>query len=776
MGKNCNYDMQIVDINDEVLRAVYALNMCTVSVSQIIDYNDAYILEQEYEMILNNLNLENIPKAEALKKILVELLNTITFFRIQEIRKSEIDKEYQKRVKNAIWSAIPNMNMIVSGNPVAIALSVATQVGIGYMNYRREKANALSEKEKKDLELQITALEQFHALRRELFTTAWELAEEYNFEDRLRLTEKQIKQYNQILMDQNELRKYARLEAIQNNFEAFPPFWYHLGHTACYIAGDKSLKLDKKSIDSYRERAKKYFEHYEKLNRFNILREDQMTAAFALEYADLLMEDKGDPTKISELISIANNMCGTEWDIKQLCVLAYLKIGETSKAATLLKQLVNEEYNTLTNAKLLSRIYVSQVLKENNEEARTEYKILVSRVGQDNEDLLYPMPNSERMEDDTILLKKYMAEVKTSLVADYLDAITSLMKKYTVRFNEVIPAPYGNDYYKDYYAYSEKAYERRLKDMEIILSDKRNRESYLDELATVEYRFKFLDIINEALLAYDELELWKESKVHSEYVESVKSSIELKKETMKDIHDKIVNRKFSIEDYRKLQEELSFRRMLDKMFDGLKETVVEEINGMEKCEQLENAENNLMVFCQKHEITFVDSPEVGKNAEDEIRGYIEYKLLGKEGSYAKYENELLKYKRTLVKDAAEGLIKDKSQGLGVLLPNDKAFDLYFKNREFKAGSLKEKTLAIIADNSKKKVDILLARNTLITIKRNRIKAYYSYNSISYKANNRLGECLVMGIDEFSDRQINIGALYNLIEKLRNAENDVKSKQ
>ena len=33
------------EIQDK-LKAAYALNMCTVSVSQIIDYNDEYILEQ----------------------------------------------------------------------------------------------------------------------------------------------------------------------------------------------------------------------------------------------------------------------------------------------------------------------------------------------------------------------------------------------------------------------------------------------------------------------------------------------------------------------------------------------------------------------------------------------------------------------------------------------------------------------------------------------------------------------------------------------------------
>ena len=208
----------------EKLKAAYALNMCTVSVSQIVEYNDSYILEQEYEAILNNLNLEQMPKDEALLDILVKLLNVITFFRIDKIKRDQIEKKYQRRMKNAIWSAIPNIGFIVSGNPVTMALSLATQVGIGYMNYRKEKANALADREDSEVELRITAIEQFNALRRELFTTAWRLADEYKFPDRYRLTERQISQYNRILMDTDEIRKYERLESIKEKFEAYLPF------------------------------------------------------------------------------------------------------------------------------------------------------------------------------------------------------------------------------------------------------------------------------------------------------------------------------------------------------------------------------------------------------------------------------------------------------------------------------------------------------------------------------------------------------------------------
>ena len=130
-----------MEYSKEQVKAAYALNLCTVSISQIIDYKDVNIMEQEYEAILNNLNLEQIPKDEALLKILKQILDIITFFRIQEGDKRMIDKEYQQKMKNAIWSASPNIGLLVAGgSPVTMAVSLASQVGIGYMNYRRAMA------------------------------------------------------------------------------------------------------------------------------------------------------------------------------------------------------------------------------------------------------------------------------------------------------------------------------------------------------------------------------------------------------------------------------------------------------------------------------------------------------------------------------------------------------------------------------------------------------------------------------------------------------------
>ena len=52
--------VEIPVVTEKQIQAAYALNLCAVSVSQIIDYNDINILDQEYDNILNNLKIVKI--------------------------------------------------------------------------------------------------------------------------------------------------------------------------------------------------------------------------------------------------------------------------------------------------------------------------------------------------------------------------------------------------------------------------------------------------------------------------------------------------------------------------------------------------------------------------------------------------------------------------------------------------------------------------------------------------------------------------------------------
>lgn len=756
----------------EQLRAAYALNMCTVSVSQIVDYNDEYILEQEYEAILNNLNLEQMPKDEALLNILVKLLNVITFFRIDKVKRAQIEKKYQRRMKNAIWSAVPNIGVIVAGDPVTVGLSLATQVGIGYMNYRREKANAIADKEDSEVELRITAMEQLNALRRELFTTAWRLADEYKFPDRYRLTERQISQYNEILMDTDELRKYERLMAVQDKFEAYLPFWYFMGHSAKYISEDKLNGLEPAAREHYRNQAKAHFEKFDSLNSFNILREDELTASFALEYVDLLLlEENPDKDKIARLIKTAVNMAGNANDILELCAVSYLKVGQTGEAEKLLRILVNEDYNTATNAKLLSRIYVSEFLKGSNPLARTEYGILATRV---TPAWLFPMP--ERREEDLLLQDKelqgkYLSDQRFDLQKEYRDVITQFIEKYIILFNRIIPVPVDNPS-DEYFLNTEKALKKRRQDVYDALESDRGNE-YRHAIRESGYRFRYVELINEMLNSLDELRLFRNSSSKEYMILLIQKNLATASGDLKEIQEKLnKDDAFTIMDYEKIQKSFSFQKLTKEFFDALKENLMESIGKIESLDELDDIELDVVQFCRAQGIEERNpnpNGRIGKPEKDGENDYISQDVLGRDEHDESFSRAVFEKMLTAVKDAADSIVEDSSK-VELIVRGDQKFDLYFKNVKLQGDAFKTKTLAIIDDHSFADSDLFITCDGVVPVKHSKVDGLRDFNRIEYQ-----GKSINLGWpEEYSNRAVNLGNLYSLLEKLGKIRDNARS--
>jgi uncharacterized protein (DUF697 family)/GTP-binding protein EngB required for normal cell division len=357
-------------------KAAYALNLCTVSVSQIIDYNNTYIMEQEYDAILNNLNLQNYIKDEALLDIQKKILDTVTFFKIQEGDKRMIEKEYQHKIKNAIWTAVPNFGVLLAGgNPVQIAITFATQVGIGYMNYRKNKNQYELGREKQYWELHRNAIDQLNSLCQELFVTAWRLSDKFDFDDALRLTTKQIKLYNDILLDTDPLRRFERLESISDNYEAFPPFWYYKGNAAREVLQHEDYKDMHEHFKRFKGEALNGYKKFDDIY-VNFMREDILAASCALEHISLLDCEK-DSDKIVQLLDRTIKLAGDNFDILQMCVIIYSRLGKITDSEKIIRRLINENYNIDINGLLLSRIYC-----KNNK--HTEYDLLVKRIGSSN--------------------------------------------------------------------------------------------------------------------------------------------------------------------------------------------------------------------------------------------------------------------------------------------------------------------------------------------------------------------------------------------------------
>ena len=491
-------------------RAAYALNLCTVSVSQIIDYEDLNILEQEYEMILNNLNLENFPKDESLLSILKQILDTITFFRIYEGDKQMLDKKYQQKMKNAIWSAIPNFTFVAGGNPWAFAISGIAAVGMGYMNYRKEKAKISLEKEEAQWQLQKSAIEQFNGLRRELFDTAWRLSDKYGFQDEYRLTEKQISAYNKILMDPIPLRKYERLKAIEKFFYAYPPYWYYLGNAAIDVADiyKNSEYCDLAAISKYRSFAEENFNNFLTFDH-SLLRTDYIRSSCCLEYAALLLERNSEYDKVKQLIAEAEKCSSDALDVLQICAMYSLRIDDKDTAQRVLRKLVIEGFNTTTNAQLLSYVYLNVVIENQNlyNIKTADYKELIQFA---DGNMLIPwtenvnMLNKKGIEN---LLTRFLDIQKERIQKQFNAVVDKIVEMQAVEYNRHLFQP-RNDYNlvdDSFYLDSETSVNQRIDEFSILSQNQTEWNIFVNNLRNKNIALILDNRINELFWLLSEL-------------------------------------------------------------------------------------------------------------------------------------------------------------------------------------------------------------------------------------------------------------------------------
>ncbi|MBR4513628.1 MAG: hypothetical protein IKO61_01895 [Lachnospiraceae bacterium] len=755
------------DFNDSKIKTAFALNLCTVSVSQIIDYKDIVVLEQEYDAILNNLNLESIPKDEALLKILKQLLDTITFFRMQEGDKAFIDREYQNKMKNAIWNAVPNFGVIFAGGkPLTLAVSLASQVGIGYMNYRKAKAENNLDYEKKLWELQKSAIEQFNGLRRELFDTAWRLVDAHEIPDAYRLTERQVTQYNEILMDPDAFRRYERLDTIKENFVAYPPFWYFFGNTANELALETTGELSA----FYTDAAKLYYEVFIRaFGACDLLRENQIASACALEYIDLLNpKNEMEKKKIEELLPFALKYSGNANDVLQLCAFSYMKIGAAADAARLFRRLVNEDYNPIVNAQLLSKYYVSDYLTGNNQ-AVVGYQYLQKRM---DEKYLYPFPTQAMLEkhDDIKALESVQSEFlenqKEILAKKTAIVIERFKKAYTIEFNRCIPVPDDKEYTDNYYDESVDAFAARKADG----SELRKKGAialYVSMLQDVDYPYNYLQVLNDMLNATD---LFNFTQGHSgELLEILSKSIIANRQMLLDIKKKIDDDSFDAKTYDTMIE-ISFDTFCAPLFEKLSEYATDYIAQREDIVSMNDAESNLRDFCIKQGY---ETPDELYDTSYDIVETLEFKkqylsidliedgvmASERDGNYEEMAGKIVKFRDK---------VNAEDKGTVVLMQDQEEFERYFVRLSSVPNKhkLQRKTVAIIDDRSEADNDLIFTIDGIVQIVKGKMKEALPFDKIQILSDNTG----LMIRQTYKNAGIDMADLIELIKSLR--ENEV----
>lgn len=736
-------------------KVAYALNMCTVSVSQIVDYNDINILEQEYNAILNNLNLEQIPKDEALLNILKDLLDVITHFKISEMEKDMIEKEYQQKMKNAIWAAVPNFGLILAGgSPLTMAISLANQVGIGYMNYRRNKSEYGMDRDKQMWQLKKAAIEQFNFIRKELFDTAWRLADTYKFPDEYRLTEKQIKQYNEILQDPDVLNRYERLETRMEYFEAYPPFWYFIGNAANLIANDKSINMSEGARNSYRTKALNYFNKFESIEQNSLLREDVISASCALEHVDLLLTGPNpDYDEITKLLTKAARMSGNDYDVLQLCAIAYLKIGKSENAVRILKRLVSENYNKTVNAQLLSAVYVHSI-----DFYQADYELLATRI---NPDYLFPMPTSGSQ--DIKLLESEFEHKQRDLVKQEIKImLDNYMRKYTIKWNKILSTFDNNAVYPDsFFEGTEIAKSRRQEEAGRVFSVLSLKQKYQDNLQSVSYELCIKDTLNEIFDELFEFSLFSDVTMQRTVEGIVKQKVIENKNTFSEVQKAITDKTFQMSNYNAAQY-VNLKTITDDAINKLITFAIDEINSAD-AGRIAEIESDIVSFCTKAGIetpeATINSGDAKSKAQDHDRFGAD--LFGHDAVVAKKNAEFIKEMALFIKDQSSGIVINDPSKIEVLNRGDVKFSSYFKDTAFHGdGTIEPHALLIIHDLKASDHDLIFTVDGLISVKGGRVKYLTPYSEVKL-----YNESLKLFNASFKNKAIDILSVYNLIDQL-----------
>lgn len=753
--------------NSQQFKAAYALNLCTVSVSQIIDYQDLMVMEQEYESILNNINLEQIPKDEALLKILKEILDVITFFRIQEGDKKFIDIEYQQKMENAIWNAVPNIGLLVAGGDlVTMAISLASQIGIGYMNYRKEKASNQLEYERQLWELDSAAIEQFNGLRRELFDTAWRLADAYNFPDNYRLTETQIHQYNEILMDTDLIRRYERLESIKDSFIAYPLFWYFFGHTASEIAKSNMYALGAEDKEYYLDRAKECFQKFYGSRHFNLLRVNHLASACALEYAELL-DSTADKQLIEELISYAVKKAGNANDILELCAMAYLKNGQYENASVLLNNLVNESYNTRVNAQMLSAVYARisrSGTQETQKDIQRKYNLLSERV---NKQYLFPLPVnpllSQPLSGDE---SAFIDNQKEIAKREFENVLSNYLDKYSFQFNSIFPlAKYNVDPEKDYYLYEEDNREKRLREAKKFLLNEDSQNDYKRWLGDIDVAGNIIELLNQVIDDLHDLSFISLEE-HDQLWFALRNTLPKHEQRINRIIESSRSPKpFTFGSYCDMNE-LTLNSFTDEMFDVLRTYTDNYIDQIQTMADLSDFEYSLQTFCATQEIDppqlLIDSPVSSELIVSSK--HLSVEMLGKKAADVTEITRISASMANLIYREKNKLLLHNDGQVRVLTRNNSDFNRYFKEKGFDKGKRNylEGALAVIDDKFAINQDLILTDQMIKIVSFNSISAAAPYYKVHISSDHKK---LKIANKTFSNKNINIPALWNLINQL-----------
>ena len=432
-------------LNDNAMRAMLALNYCHMALVNILAYEDRIILDEEYNNIINNISLSAIQDEEVVT-ILKQLMDTLITFKLTEEQTARLLKIYNQQVVNAVYvtSAQSTNDVIialgvkqlidrlqptmlesvldgtVNGAPGGIhgvllgaasgflkAILTGTTSPIGaeiivpyvlskigglYQNYRENTQLYRQALDEKLWKLDTQTIQAIHEMRKSFLQVYWTLMKRYNIPENLRLTEEQLRNAVEVFKIEDVEKRYRQLERLQQDFQAFPPFWYKLAQTA------QELGHLEEAVNLYQKIEQEYHPFFRKDHELAAALMDKVVLieSLKLTHPEILvrLNVEGDVSEnLKRILAESNN----DWRNNVFVALQYEGLKNYDAAKNLIIQNIDNEKELSLNFRLLGEIYalageqkaLTNLIRQMYDDKRVTYQDMLYLIGkiQDQQEL-----------------------------------------------------------------------------------------------------------------------------------------------------------------------------------------------------------------------------------------------------------------------------------------------------------------------------------------------------------------------------------------------------
>ena len=372
-------------VDEETLLSALALNYCRNSLVKIQSYNDRIVLDEEYNNIINNIDLSKI-RDEEIIELLEELMDTLSFYKLKEGDEKRLVAKYEKKVADAFYSSFSGVTNIIyvgGGNPYAMAAAAVTQIGGAYANYRNNLVEYREELDDELWKLEKEAIEQLNDIQKRFLRNSWLLMQKREIPDIWRLTDLQLSEYVDILKDEDVSRKLRKLERRTKYFEAYPPYWYYFGLT--------SLESNRKP------EAIQSFNKFEDVHK-GFFREDNVYISVLMNKV-VLMDSGKDKVEVLDYLSKMVNESTRDWRKNLFAALKYAELEHYDEAKELLQINIDNKHQISLHMRLMGEIYITE---RDNQKFNSLINRMVSEDHVRSQDILYllgKMPEVKKLNE-----------------------------------------------------------------------------------------------------------------------------------------------------------------------------------------------------------------------------------------------------------------------------------------------------------------------------------------------------------------------------------------